>query len=100
MPENNGGRPATASRWRSGGLEETNLGRALPSLLNRFGLLPFSDIAFKSLPVKSLPAIWVALPLRSNNYAWRAPSPRFQKVGCGGEALLTPQTGASHQAQP
>src|SRR6516162_8932529 len=46
MPENNGGRPATASRWRSGGLEQTTLGRAPPSdrLLNGFGLLPFSDI--------------------------------------------------------
>src|SRR5215470_3674855 len=74
MPENNGGRPTTASRWRSGGLEETTLGRAPPSdrLLDGFGLLPFSDITI-ILACKSLPAIGVAL-LRSNNYAWRAPS--------------------------
>jgi hypothetical protein len=51
MPENNGGRPATASRWGPGSLEETTLGRAPPfdRLLNEFGLLPFLPHNLKSL---------------------------------------------------
>jgi hypothetical protein len=44
MPENNGGRPATVSRWGSGGLEETTLGRAPPSDRLLSGWNPFSGI--------------------------------------------------------
>src|SRR6516162_6439539 len=94
MPENNGGRPATA-----GGLEETTLGRALPSLLNGFGLLPFSDIAFKSLPVNP------CLPYGSHCHSGRTTTPGMRphhvsKKSGAAERPLTPQTGASHQAQP